>query len=108
MKKKMVEYVLDTQSPQPLTAEQKAELKKLTAMPESEIDFSDIPPLDERFFRNAVRGGLYRPVKASTTVRVDADVLLWLKSKGKGYQTRINAILRQAMQDEMHKSTHAK
>jgi len=108
MKKKTVEYVLDTQSPKPLTAEQKAELKKLMAMPEGEIDFSDIPPLDERFFKNAVRGGLYRPVKASTTVRVDADVLLWLKSKGKGYQTRINAILRQAMQDEMHKSAHAK
>ena len=34
---------------------------------------------------------------ASTTVRVDADVLAWLKSQGKGYQTRINTILREAM-----------
>ena len=39
----------------------------------------------------------YRPMKSSTTVRIDADVLAWLKSQGKGYQTRINAILRDAM-----------
>ena len=37
------------------------------------------------------------PTKQSTTVRVDADVLAWLKGQGKGYQTRINAILREAM-----------
>lgn len=39
----------------------------------------------------------YRPMKSSTTVRIDSDVLAWLKSHGKGYQTRINAILRDAM-----------
>ena len=48
-------------------------------------------------FKNAVRNPFYKPTKMPTTVRVDSDVLVWLKSQGKGYQTRINAILREAM-----------
>jgi uncharacterized protein (DUF4415 family) len=39
----------------------------------------------------------YRPVKQSTTIRIDADILHWLKGKGRGYQTRLNMILREAM-----------
>jgi uncharacterized protein (DUF4415 family) len=68
------------------------------APPDSEIDTSDIPPLSDDFFRNAVRNPFYRPVKQSTTVRIDADVLAWLKAQGPGYQTRINAVLRDAME----------
>ena len=81
----------------PLTEERKAELRALAELPDSEIDYSDIPPLDETFWQNAVRNPFYKPTKASTTVRVDSDVLAWLKSQGKGYQTRMNAILREAM-----------
>jgi uncharacterized protein (DUF4415 family) len=66
--------------------------------PDARIDTSDIPPLTEEFFRNAVKNPFYRPVKQSTTVRIDADVLAWLKSQGPGYQTRINSLLREAMQ----------
>jgi len=62
---------------------------------------ADIPPLGEEFWRKAVRNPYYRPVKTSTTVRIDADVLAWLRAQGKGYQTRINGILRAAMLDEM-------
>lgn len=90
----------------PLTEEQKAELKALAAMKDEDIDFSDIPPLTEKFWANArpLRDRhLYRPTKTSTTVRVDSDVLAWLKSSGKGYQTRLNAILRQAMLKELKK-----
>lgn len=61
------------------------------------IDTSDIPPLTDEFFAQAVRNPYYRSVKQSTTVRIDADVLDWLRSQGAGYQTRINAILRRAM-----------
>jgi uncharacterized protein (DUF4415 family) len=106
-KKKLVEYELDLHNPPPLTPHQEAEIEELAAMPESEIDFSDIPRLDAHFWKNAVRGNLYKPVKASTTVRVDADVLLWLRSKGPGYQTRLNAILRQAMLREARQRTSA-
>lgn len=81
----------------PLTKAQHAELAALAAKPDSEIDFSDIPELTESFWQNAVRGQFYKPVKQATTVRVDADVLAWLKREGKGYQTRINAVLREAM-----------
>uniref|UniRef100_UPI001ABB416E BrnA antitoxin family protein n=3 Tax=Bartonellaceae TaxID=772 RepID=UPI001ABB416E len=49
------------------------------------------------FWKNAVRNPFYKPTKTVTTVRVDSDVLAWLKSQGKGYQTRINVILRDAM-----------
>ena len=95
---KMVRTTLDPSNPPPLTAAQKEELARLAAMPDEEIDFSDIP--EKLDWSNAVRGRFYRPVKQSTTVRLDADVLHWLKAKGKGYQTRLNAILREAMMRE--------
>jgi len=95
--KKTIRYDVDLNNPPPLTENQKAELKALSEMPDSEIDYSDIPPLDDAFWKNAVRNPFYRPTKSSTTVRLDSDVLAWLKSQGKGYQTRINAILREAM-----------
>ncbi|WP_445928932.1 BrnA antitoxin family protein [Methylorubrum thiocyanatum] len=66
-------------------------------MPDEAIDYSDIPPLTEEFWVNAVRGKYYRPTKTSTTVRIDSDVLAWLRGQGRGYQTRINAILRREM-----------
>jgi uncharacterized protein (DUF4415 family) len=50
-----------------------------------------------------VQGKFYRPTKTSTTMRLDDDVLFWLRSKGKGYQTRVNAILRDAMLHEVRK-----
>ncbi len=101
---KIVRYEIDLSSPPSLTAEQQAELKALAAMPDEMIDYSDIPPLDDAFWKNAVQNPFYKPTKASTTVRVDSDVLAWLKSQGKGYQTRINAILRDAMLKSMRKT----
>jgi uncharacterized protein (DUF4415 family) len=98
---KTVKFVLDLTNPPPLTDKQKAELEALKTMPDGEIDYSDISPLSDAFWKNAARNPLYKPTKASTTVRLDSDVLIWLKSKGKGYQTRINAILREAMLKEM-------
>ena len=97
MKTKLVRHDFDPANPPPLTEAQRAQLEALAAMPEDQIDLSDIPELSEDAWANAVRNPFYRPVKASTTVRIDADVLHWLKSKGRGYQTRINAILREAM-----------
>lgn len=81
----------------PLTEERKAELKALADMPDSDIDYSDIPPLTEEFWRKAGPSPFYKPVKTAASVRIDSDVMAWLKSQGKGYQTRINTILREAM-----------
>jgi len=92
-----VYYKTDLNTPPALSEQQKARLKALDAMPDSEIDYSDIPPLDDDFWQHAVRNPYYKPIKVATTVRVDYDVLVWLKQQGKGYQTRLNAILRNAM-----------
>ncbi|MDA8347339.1 MAG: BrnA antitoxin family protein [Pseudomonadota bacterium] len=94
---KIVKRKVDMSKLPPLSAKQKAELKALATAPDEQIDYSDIPPLSSEFWKVAERGRFYKPVKKSTTVRVDADVLAWLKSQGKGYQTRINSILRNAM-----------
>ncbi|PIX05069.1 MAG: cytoplasmic protein [Gallionellales bacterium CG_4_8_14_3_um_filter_54_18] len=99
--KKTVKFTLDAANPPPLTKAQQAEMKALASMAEKEIDFTDIPELTDAFWKNAVQNPYYRPTKTSTTVRVDSDVLAWLKSQGKGYQTRINEILRAAMLREI-------
>jgi uncharacterized protein (DUF4415 family) len=62
---------------------------------ERDIDLSDIPEVTD--WSKAVVGKFYRPIKKSLTIRLDADVLAWLKRQGRGYQTRINGILRGAM-----------
>ena len=60
---------------------------------DGDIDFSDIPEILD--WSGAVRGKLYRPVKRHVTLRLDADVLEWFKSRHLKYQTAINAALRQ-------------
>ena len=95
--KKTVRHEVDLSRLPPLSPEQQAELKALAEMPDSAIDHSDIAPLDDAFWKNAVQNPFYKPTKTSTTVRVDSDVLAWLKGQGKGYQTKMNAILRDAM-----------
>jgi uncharacterized protein (DUF4415 family) len=99
MSKKLVMRTVDLANLPSLTKKQKAELAALAAR--SEIDFSDIPPLGEEFWKDAVRGKYYKPTKTSTTVRIDSDVLAWLRAQGKGYQSRINAILRRKMLESL-------
>jgi uncharacterized protein (DUF4415 family) len=80
-----------------LSAEKRKELRALAAKPDSEIDLSDIPEIRE-IPSDAVIGRFYRPRKAAVTIRLDADVVAWLKAAGAGYQTRVNSYLRQLMQ----------
>ncbi len=72
------------------------ELAALARMPDDQIDLTDAPEVRE--WRGAVVGKFYRPIKKPVTIRVDADVLDWLKRQGSGYQTRINKLLREAME----------
>ncbi len=72
------------------------ELAALARMPDDKIDLTDAPEVRE--WRGAVVGKFYRPIKKPVTIRVDADVLDWLKRQGNGYQTRINKLLREAME----------
>ena len=87
----------------PLTARQKRELDALAALPDHCIDTSDIPELPPSAWKDAVRGRFYRPVKQAVSLRLDADVVAWLKKPGKGYQTRVNHILRERMLAEVRK-----
>jgi uncharacterized protein (DUF4415 family) len=57
----------------------------------------DAPTLPPEMWENAVVGKFYRPVKTAISLRIDADVLAWLKSQGEGHISRINEILRRAM-----------
>lgn len=75
----------------------KKELAALSNKSEGDIDFSDIPKTTSDNWKGATRGQFYRPIKKQLTVRLDADILEWLKSQGKGYQSRLNGILRDAM-----------
>jgi uncharacterized protein (DUF4415 family) len=74
----------------------KSDLARVDRMKDAEIDYSDIPPLDKSFFTKATEA--WPPVKQQLTIRLDADVLNWLRANGRGYQTRINHILRAAME----------
>jgi uncharacterized protein (DUF4415 family) len=80
-----------------LRAQHEAELRALAKKPDAEIDYSDIRETPDEQWSDAVRGKFYRPLKTQASVRIDADVMEWLKRPGKGYQTRLNAILREAM-----------
>ncbi len=67
-------------------------MKNVDEIDDNDIDYTDIPELDESFWANVIIE--YPERKKPVTLRLDADVLEWFKSTGKGYQTRINAVLR--------------
>ena len=75
-------------------------LREIEAIQDKDIDYSDIPEADASFWRRA-EFQMPQP-KKGVYVRLDADVLDWLKSKGKGYQTRMNAMLRALMESGRH------
>ena len=79
-----------------ISKKQAKELAALARIPDDQIDLTDAPEV--RNWRSAVVGKFYRPIKMPVTIRVDADVLAWLKRQGRGYQTRINKVLREAME----------
>lgn len=84
-----------------VTPEIAEELRQIAAMSNQDIDTSDIPEITD--FTGFEVGKFFRPVKQTVTVRLDADLLNWLKQGGKGYQSRMNAILRKEMQQQRQK-----
>ena len=85
------------------TKQRRKELDGLAAMPDRKIDTSDIPELTREQLQRGIRGHLYRPIKRPVTIRLDADVIEWLKRGGPGYQTKANRLLR----NEMLRDTNA-
>jgi uncharacterized protein (DUF4415 family) len=78
-----------------LTKEQKRQIRAIAEKKDADIDFSDAPPVLD--WSKAEIGKFYRPPKKPVTIRLDADVLAWLKASGPGYQTKANGLLRHAM-----------
>jgi len=78
----------------------RSDLARIDALNDANIDYSDSPPLGDEFFEKITVP--WPPSKKQLTIRLDEDVLAWLKTQGKGYQTRINRILRAAMESQQH------
>src|SRR5438270_10858934 len=78
-----------------LTKTQKEDIKKLRAKHDEDIDLSDAPLVVD--WSKAEIGKFYRPQKKPVTMRLDSDVIDWLKADGRGYQTKANWLLRHAM-----------
>jgi uncharacterized protein (DUF4415 family) len=73
----------------------KTNWKEVDSLPDSKIDYSDVPELDASFFRNAIR---WPGTKQQITLRLDPDILTFFRSQGRRYQTTINAVLRRYME----------
>jgi uncharacterized protein (DUF4415 family) len=71
------------------------ELAALDNLEDGDIDTSDIPEITDAEWSRRKVGLIYRPMKKSISLRLDADVLEWFKSKGSGYQTAMNRVLRE-------------
>ena len=72
--------------------------ERVKNLKDEEIDYSDIPEItDFSKFRPWEQRRMFKPVKITVTCKLDADIVAWLKQGGKGYQTRMNSILRQVM-----------
>lgn len=78
-----------------LTKEQKRDIRAIAAKKDDEIDFSDARPVLD--WSGAEIGKFCRPKKRPVTMRLDSDVIEWLKADGRGYQTKANWLLRSAM-----------
>jgi uncharacterized protein (DUF4415 family) len=74
--------------------------KRIDALGDEEIDFSDIPKLGPEFFANAI---VWPGTKEQITLRLDPDVLKFFRKQGRGYQTTINAVLRKYMEAQEHR-----
>ncbi len=86
----MKHFRLDPKKPPRLKQDERRRLN------EDPIDYSDIPPLGDEFFAKV--NAAWPPSKQQLTIRLDTDVLKLLKANGRGFQTRINRILRAAME----------
>ena len=78
-----------------LTKEQKRQIAAIAAKKDADIDLTEMPEVTD--WTGAEMGKFYRPPKKPVTMRLDTDVVEWLKSYGRGYQTRVNHLLRHAM-----------
>ncbi len=92
----IVSFEINPARPPMLSAKRKRELAALAALPDDQIDYSDIPKMPL-----AVLLRMRRPAKRQMTVRIDADIFRWLESQEARAPNRLNRVLRSAMRAEM-------
>ena len=102
-KSNTVKRTFDLKNPPLLSAEQKARLEAVAAMPDEQIDYTDAPSLPDAVWMQVA--SQLPNTKQQITLRIDAEVLDFFKHTGKRYQSRMNAVLRSYV--EAHKA-HAK
>ena len=91
----MIEVKVNIETLPPVS---KKDLDRFDAIKDEDIDYSDIPKVsDFSNFHPWEQRQMFKPVKVAVTCKLDADIVAWLKQDGKGYQTRLNSILRQVM-----------
>ena len=84
----------------PISKKSQTNFARLDKMKDEDIDYSDAPAITpEMFAKSIIRRGLKPRTKTQLTLRVDTDVLEWYKKQGRGYQTRINLLLRAYMRE---------
>ena len=90
----------------PTSKKSETDWKRIDAMKDEDIDFSDIPELTPEMFARAVLRRNFEPIprKKQLTLRVDSDVIDWYKKQGRGYQTKINSLLRAYMKEHKRKT----
>ena len=82
-----------------LNKKQKRQLASIASKKDADIDLTDMPEVLD--WSKAEIGKFYRPTKKPVTIRLDTDVITWLKSYGRGYQTKTNMLLRHAMKSSI-------
>jgi uncharacterized protein (DUF4415 family) len=80
----------------------KRQIAAIAAKKDADIDLSEMPEVLD--WSGAEIGKFYRPSKKPVTMRLDTDIIGWLKSYGRGYQTRVNILLRHAMMDSFSRA----
>ena len=83
------------------TRKSETDWKRIDAMTDADIDFSETPEVTPEMFAQAILRRNFKPIprKKQLTLRIDSDVVDWYKNQGRGYQTRINALLRAYMKE---------
>jgi len=92
-----MKFKLDPKNPPALTAKQRTRLKAVASMPDTEINYSDMPRQAENVQWTRLSALVPTENKQQVTLRLDGDVLNFFKETGKRYQSRINAALREYM-----------
>ncbi len=82
-----------------LNKKQKKQIAAIAAKKDGDIDLTDMPEVLD--WSKAEIGKFYRPAKKPVTIRLDTDIIAWLKSYGRGYQTKTNMLLRHAMKSSV-------